>query len=466
MFSNVLSESNQKDSSIKQKKLLIKTQQSQEVIYQFLLSLVRQQPPEKVLLEFKYLFVEYKDSLENIEPLKALAELIYLNNEKEFQHTLKRCSYIMVNNWDTSRNYVYTKELIELFAAQKMAKKSLAPNLSRLKSRLKSWLSNFVASQDYQELKLFISKYGYDQEHWSNRYTSYLLVPQYTNLDNPVEQREAARSLSKKLKDKFKFELAMYTARSQSTATIAKTLNNPTSLGNEVLRFIKMIVVKRGTFSYVKLANIFLEQTTGLNYHFFKVSLHKYLIFSACNQDLTEILNKKLTEKLEKLYENYHANQLDEALFLRTCNKVIEYLTTENQQEPSPLFVLLLSQGNHLTLVIVLLKIILICPNARNHLETCIAKLIQYYVNYSETECEQAVNFFEVFQITFAIHAENIQYNLVSMNTSVTNEQSGGTMEGYRVFSQLREAHTLEVEKETKFHVKTLQTNSQKLETP
>lgn len=461
MFSNVLSESHQTERRIKPNQLGLKTQQAQEMIYHFLLELVRQQPPAKVLLEFKDLFIEYKATVDNIEAIKAVSELVSVNNEKEFQHTLKRCCYILVNNWDTSRNYSSIKELIELVADPKSTKRSFSPSLSRIKSRLKAWLGNFVNSQDYQELKLFISKYGYDKEHWSSRYTSYLLVPQYTNLNNPVEQREAARTLSKKLKDKFKFELAMYTARSQSPAIIDKKLKNPTALGDEVLRFIKMIVVKRGTFSYINLAKIFLEQTTGVNYRFFKISLQKYLIFSVFNQDFIEILNKQLAEKLARLYENHHEAQLDEALLLRTCNKVIEYLITENQHEPSPLFILLLSKGNHLTLVIVLLKIILICPNARTHLETCLAKLIQYYVNYPEDECKWAINFFEVFQITFAIHADNVQYNLIRMNTEETNEVSEATLDSYRVFSQLRDSTNLQLEKETMLKLNTLPTNSQ-----
>jgi hypothetical protein len=462
MFSNTLSESNQTESKITQRHLVIKTQQAQEKIYHFLLGLVRKQAPAKVLVEFKNLFIEYQSSFENLEAIRAIYELLSFNNEKEFHHTLKRSCYILVNNWDTSRNYSYIKELIELLADPKSTKRSLSQSFSRLKSRLKAWLSNFVYSQDYQELKLFISKYGYDKEHWSSRYTSYLLVPQYTNLDNPVEQREAARTLSKKLKDKFKFELAMYTARSQSPANTTKKLKNPTALGDEVLRFIKMIVVKRGAFSYINLSKIFLEQTTGSNYDFFKMSLQKYLIFSVFNQDFIEILNKQLAEKLEKLYQNHHEEQLNEALLLRTCNKVIEYLITENQEEPSPLFVSLLSQGNHLTLVIVLLKIILICPNARSHLETCIAQLIQYYINHPEIDCQKAVNFFEVFQITFAIHADNVQYNLIKMNSNLNNEHSEATMEGYRIFSQLREGKRVEREKEAKLKVKTLSLKSQK----
>jgi hypothetical protein len=436
MIRDVLSEGHQTEPRINPKKLGFRTQQAQEMIYRFLLELVRQQPPAKVLLEFKQLFVDYNSSADNETVFKAISELIFSNNEKEFRQTLKRSCYILINNWDITRNYSSIKELVDLFAKYKVNKKTLSPTLNRLRT----WLAHFVNSQDYQDLKLFIAKYGYpDVDHWSNRYTSYLLVPQYTNHDNPVEQREAARALSQKLKDKFKFELAMYTARSQSPIAKDQIPKNPTGLGDEVLRFVKMIVAKRGSFSYVNLANIFLEQTRGINYKSFKSCLRKYLIFSVANKDFVEVLKQQLSQRLNRLYEGYHEKQLDEALLLRTCNRVIDYLTTEDDREPSELFILLLSQGNPLTLVIVLLKIILICPNSRIHLEARIAKLIRYYVDCPEDECRWVINFFEVFRITFAIHADNVQYNLIRMNKTHSDNESEETLDDCRVFSQLRD---------------------------
>jgi hypothetical protein len=446
MIGDVLpSEGHQTELSIKLKTSGLSTQQAQEMIYQFLLSLVRQQPPAKVLLEFKRLFLDYETSEGNGEALRAITALLLKNNEKDFRHTLKRSCYILVNNWDTSRNHTAIKELVDLFAEYKVAKKALSSSLNRLRG----WIANFVNAPDYYELKLFLAKYGYsDKAHWSSRYTSYLLVPQYTNTKNPIEQREAARTLSQKLKDKFKFELAMYTARSESPAPKFKSPKNPTGLGDEVIRFIKMIVAKRGTFSHENLAHIFIKQTQVLKYKKFKFCLQKYLIFSVANKDFVEVLNQKLSDRLENLYESYHAEQINDALLLRTCNRVIEYLTTEDRKEPSALFVLLLSHGHPLTLVIVLLKIILICPNARNHLETCIAKLIQYYVDYPEDECRWVVNFFEVFNITFAIHADNVQYNLIRMETAGSKDEPKAALETYRVFSQLRETTPLEGDQE------------------
>jgi hypothetical protein len=81
-------------------------------------------------------------------------------------------------------------------------------------------------------------------------------------------------------------------------------------------------------------------------------------------------------------------------------------------------------------------------------LETCIAKLIEYYVDYPEDECKWVVNFFEIFNITLAIHADNVQYNLIKMEVKNPDGKSETAIENYRVFSQLRDGMNSEVDRE------------------
>ncbi|MGQ4645794.1 hypothetical protein [Lyngbya aestuarii] len=441
---DVLSGSHETELPIKSSKLGCDTQIVQEVIYRFLLETVKTKSPEEVLLEFQNLLINYNISATNVEAFQALSRLVYANNEQDFHYTLKRSCYILINNWETSRNHGATKELVKLFSEHSQIKKIA---VSKAVVRHHLWLVNFFQSQSYYELKLFAAKYGFSNtSHWSDRYTSYLLVSQYANANNPVEQRQAARTRSQRLKDNFKFELAMYTARCQSNIANQKSLQNPTGFGEEVLRFIKMIVARRGSFSYENLANIFLEQTRHLSYKSFKHSLQNYLIGSATHKDYVELLQQKFSEKLEILYESHDQKVLDEALLLRTCNKIINYLTTEEQQQPSELFIFLMSQENPLTLVVILLKLIFVCPHARTHLETCIANLIQYYMQCPQEECQWVINFFEIFNITFAIHADNVRYNLISMDKEKENDYSKASLDTYRVFSQLRKQPHLEVD--------------------
>jgi hypothetical protein len=59
-------------------------------------------------------------------------------------------------------------------------------------------------------------------------------------------------------------------------------------------------------------------------------------------------------------------------------------------------------------------------------------------MQYPEDDCKWVVNFFEIFNITFAIHAENVQYNLIKVANKEGNGESEDTLSTYRVFSQLK----------------------------
>jgi hypothetical protein len=442
MSRDVLSDGHKPESIVKRRKTEQSVHHAQDLIYRFLLDIVKKSPPEDVLQEFKRLFIYYEPDATNTIALHQLSNIIFFNNEEEFKNTLKRSCYILINNWDAARNYKPIKELVELFSDLKISQSTLSPTLSRLRK----WLFNFVNSKDFQDIKLFSLRHEEPSKvHWSQRYTSYLLVPQYVDLSNPIEQREAARAVSQKMKERFKFDLAMYTARSQSAVSKESIPKNPTNLGDDVLRVVKVIIAKRGRFSYKNLANIFLSQTNNILYKDFKKSLQNYLVFAIENPAFVETLSLKLSEKLEFLYKDYNDNTLDGALLLRTCNRIIEYLTTENYREPSSLFILLISKGSPLTLVILLLKIVLICKNSRTHLETCIAGLIEYYQHYPEEDCQWMIGFMEIFNITFAIYAENVQYNLIKMNEKMPDEPSEEALEAYRVFSQLKSINEPEV---------------------
>lgn len=407
---------------------------SQKTIYTLLLDIVRIKDPAFVLSLFKDLFINLVENV-NSAPSQAIHEIVFANNEEEFKNTLKRCCYILVNNWEAARDHQAIRELIAI-----LSEPLISQNTTSKKLRLiRKWLNNFIKSKDYQDLKMFALKHE-DREkgHWSYRYTSYLLVPQYIDRTNPIEQRKAARTLSKQLKDKFKLDLAMYTSRAASAGTRDKTLKNPTGLGDEVIDLIKMIVARRGQFNYVNLANIFIQQTQHLTYKDFKHSLQKYLIFCLANKQLATTLNIKLSEKLNVLYESYDAEPINKLLLLKTCERVIEFLTTENSQSPSELFLLLIFQKTPLTLVILLLNIVLICKPSRLRLEGGIADLIRYYEKFSESDCQLVIKFVEFFNVTFTIYAEDVEYNLIKINNDDSDEGSIAEWEDYRVFSQLK----------------------------
>ncbi|WP_313887497.1 hypothetical protein [Nodosilinea sp. LEGE 07088] len=412
------------------------------MIYDFLLEIVKIWHPDDVLEEFLHLFIQHTDSVSS-QTLPALHVILFANNEDEFRNTIKRCCYILVNNWEVARHFDAIQALVDLFADPLLQRRTLSPTLKRLRY----WLIKFIQSEDFEELRLFAARYNEGRtlnrpDEWANRYTPYLLVPQYVNEANPIEQRQAARLLSRRLKEKFKFDLAMYTAYSNSGRVNGRTVKNPTALGDNALRLVKAIVAKRGEFSYKNLARLFLEQTQDSTYREFKGSLTRYLLYTVSANPISLQIKGHLDTRLTDLYSDSDFQFLDPSLLLRTSNRVIDYLMTEDQEQPSPLFSIILSQGNALTLAVILLKLVLISRQSLPYLEARIASLIRYYEQFPPKECQWVINFLEVFQITFAIYGDNIEYNLIKIDdvddvdARTAFLSSRQNLEAFRIFSQ------------------------------
>ncbi len=408
--------------------------EAQELICQYFLKGLKQGSSEPLLQEFKHLFIE-PTAAANSTLRQALDFIIASGCEQTFLYTFKRSIYILVNNWSSTRQQEYIQQLVQLLSTFPNAHKTCTATLKRLMA----WRRIFINSQDYQELKLFASKYeNRHKEHWSQRYNSYLLVSQAVDVRKPLEQQEAARTYSKQLKEQFKLELAMYTARSSSPACQESASSNPTSLGDEVLRLIQKILKQRGRFSYTSLARIFLNQTQQLRYKELKQNLLDYLLFSIDDPVLAETLKTQLGSLLNTLYQSYDNQPWDNHLLLRTCKRLIEYLTTCDRENPSILFILLITQGKALHLALLLLKIVLLCPATHTHLECCLAQLIQYYKSHSESECQWLINFLEVIQLTLTIYAEDVRYNLVKMAGCDREMAANNEGNACRIFSQMK----------------------------
>jgi hypothetical protein len=407
---------------------------SQETICNFFVANMKKESPDWIIEQFDCLFIEPRKA---VAPKihHALYAIVSLNKEEIFRNTINRCCYILINNWNASRDSQSIEKILQLF--QKIPE--IQPIDCPTRKRLRNWLQNFFHSEDYQEINSFAAKYiQRGKVHWSNRYTSYLLASQSLDSQIPKEQREAAKLVSRELKKQFKFDLAMYTARSQLSLDSVQSCSNPTFLGDDALNLIKKILVKRGLFSQVNLANIFLKQVEGVVYKKIKEGLLKYLLFDLKRNVFIEKIELQLSSYLTSLYRQHDEEVGNPELLLRTCNRVIDYLTTREQGKPSYLFAFLVLQGKSLTLAIILLKIILISRNSYSHLENCLADLIQYYEGESESDCQWLIKFLDTLRLTLAVYVENTRYELVRVDANGSKTPVRENLNAYWIFSQAK----------------------------
>ncbi|MEE3716874.1 hypothetical protein V2H45_08970 [Tumidithrix elongata RA019] len=422
-------------------------EQIQQRIYGFFLEIVRRYTPEQVIHQFENLFIRY-EQVDDPVTFRSLGQIIFFNQETEFRNTLLRCCYILINNWRITSNYRYTHLLIGLFSDPSIAQPTKTTKLKTLRI----WLQNFVNSPDYQSLLLFLgrpSSSSQSKTNWSDRFTSYLLTSQYADLSKPVEQRQIADALSRKIKKQFKFDLAMYTARlGRKTASAgtdlqsnsrlssqSKPQENPTSLGDSILNLVKTILTRQGSTSYKNLAHQFLEQLKGVTFQEFKQKFLEYLDLPNYDAEISELFQFGFVEKITQFHTSCDRQIVMFGLIQTTCKRAIQLLTIDEQKNPSDLFYFLLTRDNPMPLVIMLLKIILLRRESRLHLETCIAELIKFYSQYPEDECRGFVNFLDILNVTLAIYEDDTDYSIVRMTESSETTTDESDTDDYRVFS-------------------------------
>lgn len=422
-------------------------EQAQQRIYEFFLEIVRHKQPESVLVDFECLFVNFSNS-QNPQITEALDQIVTAYNEKEFFYTLKRCCYIIINNWTVSNDRAYIQSLLDVFNHSSINKQTVSVKMRTLRS----WLQIFAKSEDFQALKLF-TLYAEPQSNiernWSNRFASYLLTDQYTNPASSLEQRQAANLLAQRMKEKFKFDLAMYTARSSHHLIQSNQSDNPTSLSDNVLNLATLILTKKSVFNCEELANKFLASSKNISFQDFKTSLFQYLDFSITDPEISDTVQTKLYENTFDLKSELDDHLVNTSLLLKTAKAVISEITSCDRGQPTELFNILLHHTNPLNFVVLLLKLLLLNDALRPYIELRIAAIIKYYSKYSESKCKSVIAFIDMLNIAFAIYAGETRYNIVRMNPYESSNSIEGNkpldsqiskfnIKEYRIFSQAR----------------------------
>jgi hypothetical protein len=422
----------------------VNIQKAQESIYKFLLELTKYSQSDEILDQFDHLFIKYEDVI-NLEAYDALGEIIFYNKGDEFKNTLLRCCYILNNNWVINNNISACTKLVDLFLAESI---SIPSKIYKLQ-RLRSWLQDFVESEEYHTLRSLSGgvRIHTNEREWSVRFSSYLLISDYADPTKSLEQRQYAKSLSRKLKKQFKFELAMYTARLDSKSNNHTQHKNPTNLGDGVLTLIKKVLNKQGGNNYRSVAQRFFEQVRHITFGEFKQELIDYLGIAQGNFENTNILQVSVIEKLIQFQQHRDHEDISLSLLNVTCKRTLQYILLDDHHQPSKFVKLAIDFNNILSPVILLLKVVLIFPSIRLYLETYIADLIRFYSTCDDSECRGFIDFVDVLNVTLAIFDEDTNYSLIKMNQGKSDNEQGITdlntdlnadlnLDNYRVFSQ------------------------------
>ena len=131
---------------------------AQEVISDWLLKIVKIESSERVLTEFNQIFLEGATEC-NPKIYEALRAIVAHECEEDFVNTIKRCCYILLNNWH--RDEGATKNLIRCLNSVKKEPTGLTLQDGDI---LKDWMLNFLTSSAYREIEIFASPKAHPQD--------------------------------------------------------------------------------------------------------------------------------------------------------------------------------------------------------------------------------------------------------------------------------------------------------------
>ena len=401
----------------------IETKDEEQVLYDYWLDRARTDSPEQLIEDFCRLFIE-GGGYQEAPIYLALERLVKAKDpEIRFYHFFNRCCHILMNRWQTQpAHQPAIPELVSLLENLPPARQGYHSTSNTLRHLLK----NFTLSDDYvrlQRLARIISGKYSEKTAASlgtliNRYP-YLYDHCLLSDESPREQRQTVRRIKVKTESRFEVNISRYVTYQVRLAQVAhrpkireeagriiQSVENPTLLNDKELnRALKYYLgTVAGNYTYKELSQNFLANTVYTpTYKDFKNDLYDYLITSV---DYGKgQFNKKLDDVLQNTLPHCDQQKPSEFLMLRTSSQLLNYLVVESGQKPDHyIFIDMITNMGVTRTVGLLLKLILICPKAKPHLDKRFSILFNHYESYSCDQVPWLVKSLENLQVAFSIH--------------------------------------------------------------
>ena len=407
--------------------LLIET--AQNTIIRTFSQTLQNQSPELSLALFQCIFLDrIDDSAADLS--MHLNSIVMGQHKRTFIRVIQSVCYIMVNTWKQQQRTEAIRYLFETFEHMPTSRNCS----SRYSRRLRFWLRSFYESTEFHTLKT----YAMGQDSWTRRYQEYLLVEQYTDSRNVPEHKDSARRLSQYLKCKFQRQLTKYASLASHPDTIDESIHNPTALRGSTIALMKHILMVWNHENHEDLTAQFRKNSRQMAYGQYKDQLIQYLSLSTQRFRGSSEACAGLSELLKTLESDRNNLPVDVRLELKTVEIMLDWLTISEARIPSKLFIQLTSQGYTIALVILLLRLVLVCPQAYTHLEKRLAELIRCYETVEESECQWFIQFLEIFRIVFSMISGSQKYTLIKAGRVQTDTSESIDVKACRIFTQQR----------------------------
>lgn len=369
--------------------------QAESRLYSHLLQQVKELHPSDAVALFRQLLIEgrdypYPSVQRNLDWILQSGFI-----EHDFRFILNRSCYIYINSWfATAGHRVYIPELIDSFEELPSS-----PPRTPTEQQLRRLLAKFVESPQYKALRCLslaiCAEWDYARKEPSTdslvttvRRYPYIYRHQLLTRDSSFEQRKTVRAMQREAQKQLDIKLSRYSAylkfgSADASINSANPEINPTLLSSEQLNYALHQFTGKvdGTNTHRDLAKQFLTYSQWVcSYRDFKHDLYDYLTPAVRSRFGKHHFNQRLATFLSETFAYYDASVPDDALIAATCKKLLNFLVVESPRCPDHMnFIDLIGNlGATLTMAL-LLKIILLCRQAKPWLERRLSILFNHY---------------------------------------------------------------------------------------
>jgi hypothetical protein len=183
-------------------------------------------------------------------------------------------------------------------------------------------------------------------------------------------------------------QLAKARQFSQGAGKVIRRIENPTLLSDKDFKIATDIYSGKldGEHTLTQIAQkLVANNNLRHNYGHFKQELNRYLLYKIDNKNSNYPLDRYLKQKLEQIFPQSDTRQLNDSLILQTSRQLLSFLMKEGDRTEPVTFVELIANLGTAQAIVLLIKIVAICPQVKPDLET---KLTALLINHEDAKVQ------------------------------------------------------------------------------
>ena len=372
----------------------------------------------QLLNHLQNLFPSFRTSCNTVEKPEVSQAFEAIIAEPEFELFLSRCFYIILTCWlDRPGAIAYLNQLFDILNAVGRSK-----SYERRRKHLIGRVKDYQQSQSHQQLRLLVSIINPLAETADNSrnllttsqpidnsqglktplISSYLIrypylyphilpkeveIPrlreQITELQN-IRQKDFEIRLSKHIIYRFRLkQLAKMNLMTKGAGKMITKADNPSLISEKAFRIaLQQYVGKLDNGStLLERSQLFIaENKHRQNYGVFKQDLYRFIVKDIKPRNKTYQFASLLEQKLIGIFPQANEKSLNPTIILQTCRQLLSFLIVDPAHtQDSAQFAELVANLGTAQVMMILIGIVLICPESKNDLTKKIYLIARHY---------------------------------------------------------------------------------------